>query len=391
MMKKKTKIYFITNHYFFILTTFLFVFLSVSSGFVYGQTIVEVDSLNLFAHNHRFLNPEISKKQSERAFSMAQKILYDKGQADALKMQGVLCLFSSDFDASIQFFQKSISFYQKSQDTIGVAACVNNLALIYSALGDYEPALIMHIRSYHLEKLVGNELGAAQSLDNIGTVYYYLGNEKKAMYAFIEAAAVFYKFAELEMLSQTLTHMSAVMNDLEYYQGSVKTNQMAVYLASITQNFRTLADAYNNMANAYLHLGNFQMARKNVQIAMEYREYIGDQNGMMAASNIAGAIYREQGDLDLSDLMFINVLKLSQELGNKRQTSVALAEIGENLRIRGDLEKAENFLKESLKISQEIGMKGLTIETITYMMRLYYQKGESHLAFAFWLENQKIE
>ncbi|MDD2413386.1 MAG: tetratricopeptide repeat protein [Bacteroidales bacterium] len=374
-----------------IYTAFLFLLLSVSSGFVYTQTAAEVDSLNLVAHHHRFSNPKMSKQQSERALVMAQKIFYDKGQADALKMQGVLCLFSSDFESSIHFFQKSISYYEKSMDTLGVAACVNNLALIYSALGDYEPALKMNIRSYHLEKSVGNEVGAAQSLDNIGTVYYYLGNEKKAMYAFIEAAAILYKFAELEMLSQTLTHMSAVMNDLEYYQWSVKTNQMAIYLASKTLNFRTLADAYNNMSNAYFHLGDFQMARKNVQITMEYREYIGDQNGMMAANNIAGAIYREQGDLDLSDLMFINVLKLSQELGNKRQTSIALAEIGENLRIRGDLGKAENFLKESLRISREIGTKGLEIETLTYMMRLYCQKGETHLAFVFWLENQNVE
>lgn len=374
-----------------IYTAFLFVLLSVSSGFVYTQSAAEVDSLILLAHHHRFLNPEKSKQYSERAFVRSQKIKYDKGQADALKMQGVLCLYSSDFDASMLFFKKSILFYQKLQDTIGVAACVNNLALVYSVLGDYEPALKMHIRSYHLEKSVGNEVGGAQSLDNIGTVHYYLGNEKKAMYAFIEAASILYEFAELEMLSQTLTHISAVMNDLEYYSWSVKTNQMAIYLASKTRNFRTLADAYNNMANAYFHMRDSQRARKYVQISMEYRDYIGDQNGMMAANNIAGAIYREQGDLDLSDLMFINVLKLSQELGNKRQTSIALAEIGENLRIRGDLGKAENFLKESLRISREIGMKGLSIETLTYMMRLYYQKGESHLAFAFWLENQNAE
>lgn len=367
--------------------TMVFMLLIVQS---FCQTTSHLDSLNSLAHDLRFTHPEKSEATAVSVFHLSEKVGYSKGAADALKMRGVLRLFSSDFDEAVDFFHQSLKYYELAKDNIGKAAIVNNLALVYSIQGEYFESLKMHYQSYQLEKSAGNEKGAAQSLDNIGTIHYHIGNERTALRFFIQAVAILYRNLHFEEMSQTLTHLSAIMNDMGYYQASIKVNQMAVYLASQTSQYRTLADAYNNMANAYFHLKNFQMARRNIQIAMEYREFIGDINGMMAAHNIAGAIYREQGDLDLSDLMYINVLKMSQELGNKRQTSTALAEIGENLRLRGDLEKAENYLKESLKISEEMGMKGLSLETLKYMMRLYHQKGETHIALALWYKNKQL-
>lgn len=355
---------------------------------IFSQTINQVDSINKLAESIRFTDPDKSFRISCNAIEKSSSINYFKGLGEAYKNIGTLYLFSSENEEALKFYQMARAEFQKVKFLEGEAACINNMALIYSSKGDYQKALSMNFESYSMEKKLKNEIGMAQSLDNIGTIHYYQGRKQEALEYFVASAKMTWENKKMDIFAQTLTHISSVLNDYGYYWMSIDANNTALFLVSTQSNYKTMADAFNNKAFAYYNMNDYVNAIKYIHQSLECREIIGDVRGMMVSYGVAGGIYRDIGNYNLSDQMFVNVLKLAQELGNQRQSAIALSYIGENLRLRGELDKSLNYLSESIQISEVIGVQDITAETYLFLAKVYYQKNELNRAFVYWTLSQ---
>ena len=76
--------------------------------------------------------------------------------------------------------KKAISFHQKSLDIkrqignrLGEAQSLGNLGNVYNALGQYEKAISFHQKSLDIKRQIGNRLGEAQSLGSLGIAYLF--------------------------------------------------------------------------------------------------------------------------------------------------------------------------------------------------------------------------
>ena len=72
-------------------------------------------------------------------------------------------------------------------DKGGEATTLNNLGLVYDALGDKQKALAYYEQALPLSRQVGDKGGEATTLNNLGGVYDALGDKQKAL-AYYEQA-----------------------------------------------------------------------------------------------------------------------------------------------------------------------------------------------------------
>ncbi len=66
-------------------------------------------------------------------------------------------------------------------DKAGEASTLNNIGLVYDALGDKQLALDYYNQSLPLSRQVGDKAGEATTLNNIGGVYHALGDKQTAL------------------------------------------------------------------------------------------------------------------------------------------------------------------------------------------------------------------
>ena len=101
-------------------------------------------------------------------------------KADQLLQQGIQQFKTSQFKAALQSWEQALKLYRQIGNRLGEAQSLGNLGLAYDALGQYEKAISFHQQSLDIERQIGNRLGEAQSLGNLGLAYDALGQYEKS-------------------------------------------------------------------------------------------------------------------------------------------------------------------------------------------------------------------
>ena len=74
-----------------------------------------------------------------------------------------------------------LSHYQNGNVLAGIGACYNNIGIVYYHLGEYDKTLDFYKKSLAIDQQLGDEHGIATSYNNIGSVYTDFGDFKSAL------------------------------------------------------------------------------------------------------------------------------------------------------------------------------------------------------------------
>ncbi|WP_149988953.1 tetratricopeptide repeat protein, partial [Microcystis aeruginosa] len=75
----------------------------------------------------------------------------------------------------IDFCQQSLAITREIGDRGGEAKSYNNLGNVYYSLGEYQKAIDFCQQSLAITREIGDRGGEAKSYNNLGNVYYSLG------------------------------------------------------------------------------------------------------------------------------------------------------------------------------------------------------------------------
>jgi tetratricopeptide (TPR) repeat protein len=112
---------------------------------------------------------------------LAQTPNPQKAEADRLRQQGREQYQTSQFEAALQSWQRTLTIYREIKDRFGEGACLGNLGLVYLSLGDYAKAIEYQQKRLAIAREIKDRFGEGQSLGNLGLAYYSLGDYTKAI------------------------------------------------------------------------------------------------------------------------------------------------------------------------------------------------------------------
>ena len=96
---------------------------------------------------------------------------------------------------ALDFYEQALPLMRQVGDRGGEAATLNNIGMVYSALGDQRKALDFYEQALPLIRQVGDRGGEATTLNNIGGVYDDLGEKRKALDFFEQALPLIARWA----------------------------------------------------------------------------------------------------------------------------------------------------------------------------------------------------
>lgn len=213
------------------------------------------------------------------------------------------------------------------------------------------------------EKLYGLENpDTATSYNNIGYVYYSLGNYDQALAFFSKALAIYEKVIGLEhkLTATSYNNIGGVYYDLGDYDQALKYYSKALAICEnvLGMEHTLTATSYNNIGYVYSRLNDYDRALDNYSKSLAIKENVlGIEHSDTALSyNNIGLVYNSLGDYDQALMYYFKALAIKEKVLGLAHPSIATSynNIGYVYDNLGDYEKALEYYSKALAIKERV-------------------------------------
>lgn len=237
---------------------------------------------------------------------------------ESQRMIGVYFQLKGRLDSAGKYYERTLDYYQGTQDTVRLTRIILSLALVDISKGQYDKALSSLLKAQEYAESVGREDYRLRSIGEIARIYSLQGDHEKA----IEQARYFYdqvkggddirqKSIALSYLSVEFMHFHDHDSSLFYLNENLELEENNPVV-----NPTALGAIHQNIASVYTEMGVPDKSLENYQKALSYYERAGYLIGIAQVSlNIATELTLESKFQEAKNYIQ-NALKGAQYLGD---------------------------------------------------------------------------
>jgi len=232
-------------------------------------------------------------KYSKACIVVSDEAEYSKGQGNGHIMLGIALMYEGNNAAALQEYETAYSYYTEIGLRKGMANSLNNIALIYSATGQYDLALDNQLRAMELYKADGNWRMHGNSLNNIGLIYLNQQRFEEAFPYLIESVRVMKDSGEVPGLRNPYNNLGLVYKSRNNFDSAAYYFKLAIDLYQEASDDHNLAGCYNNLALNYELQKDSANALLYHRKALDIRRTSGDIPGLTTSWLNIGIIYEQ--------------------------------------------------------------------------------------------------
>jgi tetratricopeptide (TPR) repeat protein len=279
-----------------------------------------------FSHTCYSINPDEGLKFGKQALALAEKLAWKKGIGNACRtIAGNYGYGKSDFTTALEYSFRALEQFKEIGDKLGTARILGDIGVEYWYQSNYPNALKYYFDALRINEEINNKPDIAVTLCNIGIVYNSQKDYQKA---------------------------------LDYIVKANKIDESMGNKSGIAANLCDIGELYRNLNN---HEKALEYDFKSLQL---YKE-LGDKNGIARCFGNIGVIYAEQKNYNKALEYHLQALRIGKELGVKIEIAASLGNIG-NIYLEtakntntgahnSILQKAKVYTDSAIQISKEIG------------------------------------
>ncbi|KGJ95265.1 ATP-binding protein [Colwellia psychrerythraea] len=267
------------------------------------------------------VNNAIELAQQSELFSL-------KAQAD--KMLGILFYYQGELKRALKAYQISLAYYDNNQ-IIGMnmfaierANLLNNIALVYTSLGQSNLALI----NYQLAE----------------PLYARYGNEEDKIDVRYNIAALLISLRRFDSAIDILTVVIDKRQQLKDGYG--------------------VASAKADLGIAYKYSGQFALAKANLLSALEYFQQHGFKHDIAAQLHNMSELYNDMFDVEQAMYYGKKALIISEEVGHQKAYAGSLQSLAKAFFYSGNFKQAEHYIERSIAVGKKIDYQILLTENL---------------------------
>jgi tetratricopeptide (TPR) repeat protein len=223
---------------------------------------------------------------------------------------------------------------------------------------------------------------------NIGTLFSFQGNHRRAVEEFEKILAYVEKQDDLEAHIQTLRHLCQSYSKLKNYEQVLEYAQQGVQVAD-RKDKDTSIFFYEKLITSYYQMSNLEKAQKATQEAILIASTMKDKTKEMelliglGESFTLSEMYSQA--LEVYEKARVGATRLQQ----LKNDAYLVGRIGVVLAEMGELDRAIAHHQEAVSLAQERGIKDLEGQQLSMLAMAYLDEGEIERALDF--ANQSLE
>ena len=240
-------------------------------------------------------------------------------------------------------------------DEVGQAHALTNLGAVHRLQSRYSEAIDHLGRALALHRDNRDWYGQARTRSNLGIVYERLGQHGPAIEHQQQALDLYRQLEDRYGEAGALTNLGNVYSEVNRYEEAARHLEQSLGL------FRTLGDPVGeaiglcNLGDVQRELGRYEQASTSLQRALSLFRAAGHPNGEAAALSNLGRVHTWLGRYDLAVETLGQALDWFQEAGHRYGEASVLNSLGDVQRISGHTPDALARYQAALAIGIETG------------------------------------
>lgn len=341
----------------------------------------EEDSILLYLDN----NPIKSDSIASALFSRFKGV--DKyAEGIALYYKGESAYYLQKWSAATQFYQEAFERFSLAGDSVRMASSSNNLGLVYYYLGQFDKAIDAFGQSLTIELALKNETGIAQSYQNMALMFEQAGQKDKAMGFYQEALEIYIDQNMWKDAAGVYNNLAIIAADESDWAKAESYYLKALDIYQQQGSKAREATVLCNIGSLLLRQMQFEKAAEMAERALVMMQAAGDNTGEISAYSLLGDIYSAQQEyqqavflykkahdlasrMNSADLMLSNLYSLYLGYKNSRQFEEALQTHEQYQALRDSFFK-ENPVYKQVVINQELERQLAERELQSYKARV---------------------
>ncbi|MEO8085616.1 MAG: adenylate/guanylate cyclase domain-containing protein [Bacteroidota bacterium] len=297
------------------------------------------------------IDPDRSVYFANKALSLAKKLNYENGIADAELASAGAIVNLGKYDIALQNCHDALKIYEHLPETVNAASKLKNqlqissaynvIGIIYTIYGNYPTALKNLFTALSIREKTNDRIGISYTENNLGIIYYNQGNYPAALNHYFVSLKIREEFGDKAGISSSYGNIGIIYFLEGNYSEALKNYLASLKLAEEIGNKQLIASCYINIGDVKNNQNEYTEALKYNFAALKINEETGNKETLNLSYNNIGSIYRKQKSYREATNYLNKSLLLAKEIGS-------LEMIKEGYKEFAELDSAQNNQKQSL-------------------------------------------
>ncbi|MFH1121750.1 MAG: adenylate/guanylate cyclase domain-containing protein [Bacteroidota bacterium] len=279
------------------------------------EDTVRVNSLIALSGTLLRSNSGEALRYANEAKALADRLVFRKGQAYALKGIGMGYYFQGNYIETLLYWQQSLEIFQSMGDKLGIANMLNNLGAVNFNEGDDEKAIDFYLESLRVSEEIGDKLRIATALVNIGAVYFNKkGTHERALQYYLKALPLSEELGDNDAIGTSAVNMGEIYLERGDDKSALFYFEKALNAYRKSEN-GNVPYALNNIGKVYAKRNEFQQAIGYQMEAFKLAEKLNTKLEMSQSLLGLAETYRQQGDNPSAISSYIRAQEIAKGIG----------------------------------------------------------------------------
>ena len=335
----------------------LTVFILFSAYHCLAQDKDSLQAVNYYklGREQTYNNPTLARKNIHKSISLAKRTDNRLLHAKALNTLGLCQRNLSEYDSAIATFSRASAIFSELKELTGHGNAVNNLAMTYYYLGEYE-------RSNTMLLDIINEAEANKIHPVLAITYQNIGLINNAQERYRDALSNFEKAEFYHELAGNVKGKTGAANNRAYiyfknlkqYDKALSVYKEVIPVKKTYNDDVGIAICYNNITEIYLAKKDLVAAQKNISKAININERLQNKHGLGVSYLLAARLAREKEQYSVAADYAGRSAALAKETGARNEESEALKLLAEIQARNNDALQAYETLARSTQIKDSL-------------------------------------
>jgi tetratricopeptide (TPR) repeat protein/transcriptional regulator with XRE-family HTH domain len=261
-------------------------------------------------------------------------------------------------------------------DRLGQAGALRELGIVRRMTGDHPDAAQELEQALGIYRDLGDRPGQAGALNSLGIMRQTTGDYPAAAQAHEQALDIYRDLGDRRGQANALNDLGAVRLLTGDYPAAAQAQEQALGIYRDLGDRLGQANALSDLGDMRLQTGDYPGAAQALEQALGIYRDLGDRLGQAGALGYLGVVRRQTGDYPAAAQALEQTLGIYRDLGSGFGQASALNELAVVRRQTGDYPAAAQALEQALGIYRDFGIRGGAAEALNERGTLHRVSGE---------------
>jgi tetratricopeptide (TPR) repeat protein/transcriptional regulator with XRE-family HTH domain len=261
-------------------------------------------------------------------------------------------------------------------DRLGQASALHDLGIVRRKTGEYPPAVQNLEQALAIYRDLGDRLGQANALLDLGIVRRTTGEYPAAAQSLEQALGLYRNIGDRPGQASALSGLGALRRRTGEYPAATRDLEQALGIYQDIGDRPGQASALSGLGALRQMTGEYPAATRDLEQALDIYQDLGDRPGQANALLNRGTVRRRTGEYPAAAQDLEQALGISRDLGNRLGQASTLSMLGDLRRMTGEYPAAAQDLEQALDIYRDLGNRLGQANALVYRGTVRRMTGE---------------